>query len=94
MKAYLMNRDVNPAYGASEWRKTEDGNILEVDFNVHVRQTMVYPYDIEKDRIEDWAPLLVRHKDMTGGRAIRDLGHEPAEEAEHGKGQDKARKDS
>lgn len=83
MKAYLMNRDVDPAYGVSEWWKTEDGKVLEVDFNVHVRETAVYQYDMEHDRVESWIPLLVRHKDMTGGRAIRELGYEPVEEAEH-----------
>lgn len=25
MKAYLMHRDVNPAFGIFEWWKTEDG---------------------------------------------------------------------
>ena len=80
MKAYLMHRDVDPAYGVYEWWQAEDGRIFEVDFNVHVRQTIVYPYDMEKDRVEDWTPLLVRQKDMTGGRAIRKLGYEPIEE--------------
>ena len=80
MKAYLMNRDVNPAYGVYEWWKAEDGRLFEVDFNVHVRQTIVYPYDMEHDRVEDWTPLLVRHKDMTGGKAMRELGYEPIEE--------------
>jgi len=31
MKAYLMHRDVNPAYGVYEWWKTEDGKIFELD---------------------------------------------------------------
>lgn len=31
MKAYLMNRDVNPAYGVFEWWQTEDGKIFELD---------------------------------------------------------------
>lgn len=85
MKAYLMHRDVDPAYGVYEWWKAEDGKIFELGFNVHVRQTIVYPYDMEKDRVESWIPLLVRHKDMTGGKAMRELGYEPVEEAEHGK---------
>lgn len=80
MKAYLVHRYENPAYGIFEWWKTEDGNIFELDFNVHVRQTIVYPYDIEKDRVEHWIPVLVRQKDMTGGKAMRDLGYEPVEE--------------
>lgn len=84
MKAYLMHRDVNPAYGIYEWWKTEDGKIFELDFNIHVRQTIVYPYDMEKDRVEHWIPVFVRHKDMTGGKAIRKLGYEPVEEDEDG----------
>lgn len=70
MKAYLMHRDVNPAYGVYEWWKTEDGKIFEVDFNAHVRHTIVCPYDMEHDRVQSWTPLLVRHKDMTGGKAM------------------------
>lgn len=79
MKAYLMDRDVDPAYGVFEWWKTEDGKIFELDFNVHVRQTIVYPYDMKHDRIESWIPLLVRSEDMTGGKAIRELGYKPVE---------------
>lgn len=79
MKAYLMHRDVNPAYGVFEWWQTEDGKIFELDFNVHVRETMVCPYDMEKDRVESWTPLLVRRKDMTGGRAMQEMGYEPVE---------------
>lgn len=82
MRAYLMDRDVNPAYGVYEWWKAEDGKIFELDFNVHVRQTTVYPYDAEKDRVESWIPLLVRHKDMTGGRAMQELGYEPVEDGD------------
>ena len=84
MKAYPMHRDVNPAFGTFEWWKTEDGNILEVDFNVHVCETTVYPYDMEHDPIADRIPLSVRHKDMTGGMAMRELGYEPVEEDEDG----------
>ena len=84
MKAYPMHRDVNPAFGTFEWWKTEDGNIFEVDFNVHVCETIVYPYDMEHDLIADWIPLSVRHKDMTGGMAMRELGYEPVEEDEDG----------
>lgn len=76
MKAYPMHRD----YGVAEWWKTGDGNILEVDFNVNVRQTIVYPYDMEHDRVRHWAPLSVRHKDMTGGRAMQELGYDSVEE--------------
>ena len=82
MRAYLMHRDINSAYGIFEWWKTEDGKIFELDFNVHVRQTMVYPYDMEKDRVESWIPLLVQNKDMTGGKAMQKLGYEPVEEDE------------
>ena len=82
MKAYLMNRDVNPAYGVYEWWKAEDGRLFEVDFNVHVCETMVYPLDMEHNLMVDWIPLLVRQKDMTGGKAMRELGYEPVEGVE------------
>lgn len=80
MRAYLMDRDVNPSYGIFEWWKVSDGRIFEVDFNVHVRQTEVYPYDMEHDRVEHWRPLGTWHKDMTGGRAMQKLGYEPVED--------------
>lgn len=84
MRAYLLHRDVNPAYGIFEWWKTADGRIFELDFNIHVRQTEVYPYDMEHDRVEIWKTLGVWHKDMTGGRAMQELGYEPVEEDEDG----------
>lgn len=84
MKAYLMHRDVNPAYGVYEWWQAEDGRIFELDFNIHVRQTEVYPYDMEHDRVESWIPLGVWHKDMTGGRAMQELGYKPVEGDEDG----------
>ena len=68
-----MYRDVNPSYGVFEWWKAEDWKVLKVDFNAYVCETMAFPYDMEKDRVQHWAPLLVRHKDMTGGKAIREL---------------------
>lgn len=80
MKAYLMNRDVNPAYGVYEWWKTEDGKVLKVDFNAYVCETDAFPYNMEHDRVEHWKPFGIWHKDMTGGKAIRELGYEPVEE--------------
>lgn len=80
MKAYLMNRDEHVAYGISEWWKTEDGNILYVEFNADMCETMVFPYDMEEDRVKHWAYLGVWHKDMTGGKAMQKLGYEPVEE--------------
>ena len=74
-----MHRDDYPGYGITEWWKTEDDNVLKVYFNAYVRETYVYPYDMEKDRVQHWNPLLMGHKDMTGGRAIRKLGYEPVE---------------
>lgn len=81
MKAYLMHRDVNPVYGITEWWKTEDDNILYVEFRADMCATMAFPYDIERDRVKSWNELGVWHKDMTGGKAMRDLGYEPVEEA-------------
>lgn len=80
MKAYLMHRDEHVAYGVAEWWKTEDDNILYVEFRADMCVTVVFPYDMERDRMESCMPLLVRHKDMTGGKAMRELGYEPVEE--------------
>lgn len=80
MKAYLMNRDDYPGHGTTEWWKTEDGRAICVDFNANIRKTMTYPYDIERDRVKSWEYLGVWHRDMTGGRAMRELGYEPVEE--------------
>ena len=79
MKAYLMNHDVNLGYGVTEWWKTEEEEILCVKFYADIGETMAFPYDMEKDRVQHWNPLLMGHKDMTGGRAIRKLGYEPVE---------------
>ena len=81
MKAYLMNRDEHVAYGVAEWWKTEDGNILYVEFRADMCVTIVCPYDTEHDRMESCIPLLVRHKDMTGGEAMQELGYEPVEDS-------------
>jgi hypothetical protein len=83
MKAYLMHRDDNPAYGVTEWWKTEDGKVLYVDFNASICETMVFPYDLKRSRVKSWNELGVWHKDMTGGKAIQKLGYEPVEEGGH-----------
>lgn len=36
-------------------------------------------YLMNRDRVEQWEPLGVWHKDMTGGRAMHELGYEPVE---------------
>lgn len=83
MKAYLMNRDVAPAYGVYEWWKTENEEIFQVYFDAQIGKTIVLPYDMEHDRVEIWKTRGVWHKDMTGGRAMRELGYEPVEGDEH-----------
>jgi hypothetical protein len=83
MKACLMNRDVNHPYGVYEWWQAENGEIFQVYFDDQIGKTIVLPYDMEHDRVEIWKTLGVWHKDMTGGRAIRELGYEPVEEAKH-----------
>lgn len=80
MKAYLMHRDENPCHGTTEWWKTEDDNIIYVDFNADIRETMAFPYDMQHDRMKSWNELGVWHKDTTGGKAMRELGYEPVEE--------------
>lgn len=46
--------------------------------------TIVFPYDMKRDRVKSWNNLGVWHKDMTGGMAMRELGYEPVEEDEDG----------
>lgn len=81
-KAFLMRRYVYPGRGANEWWKVEDGGVICVYFNASIRKTMTFPYDIERDRAKSWVEIGVWHKDMTGGRAMRELGYEPVEERE------------
>lgn len=83
-KAFLMHRDDYPGHGTTEWWKTEDGNIFYVDFNSNIRETTALPYDMEHDRMVSWGELGTWHRDMTGGKAMREMGYEPVEEAEHG----------
>lgn len=82
MKAYLMHRDEDPDNGTTEWWKTEDDNIIYVDFNSGINKTMAFPYDMERDRVKSWERLGVWHRDMTGGRAMHELGYEPVEGGE------------
>ena len=82
MKAYLMHRDEDPGSGTTEWWKTEDDNIIYVDFNSGINKTMAFPYDMERDRMKSWEELGVWHRDMTGGKAMRELGYEPVEGGE------------
>ena len=82
MKAYLMHRDEHAAYGVAEWWKTEDDNILYVEFRADMCATIVFPYDMERGRVEHRKPLGIWHKDMTGGRAMRELGYEPVEDGD------------
>lgn len=80
MKAHLMSRYEYPSYSITEWWKAEDDNILYVDHDVRMNETIVFPYDMERDRVKSWNELGIWHKDMTGGRAMRELGYEPVEE--------------
>lgn len=80
MKAYLMHRGENPAHGATEWWRTEDGKVLGVEVDADTCKTMVFPYDVKRCRVKSWEKLGVWHGDMTGGSAMRKLGYEPVEE--------------
>lgn len=81
MKAYLMHRSVDSAYGVYEWWKTEDEEIFQVYFDDQIGKTIVFPYDMEHDRVEIWEARGVWDKDMTGGEAMRELGYEPVEDS-------------
>lgn len=42
--------------------------------------TIVFPYDMERDRVKSWNDLGVWHKDMTGGKAMQEMGYDPVED--------------
>ena len=44
---------------------------------------MAFPCDLRRWKVTDWDELDTWFGDATGGEAIRDLGYEPVEEAEH-----------
>ena len=78
MKAHLMSREEDPYHGITEIWQAEDGKAFYVDFNAYICQTMVFPYDLKLDLVKNWLELW--HRNMTGGRAMRELGYDPVEE--------------
>ena len=64
-----------------------DGDGIYVDFNpcpsdTGVPETMAFSYDLRRKKVMSWTEMDVWHRDATGGRAMRDMGYEPVEEAE------------
>ena len=79
MKAHLMSREEDPYHGITEIWQAEDGEAIYVDYNVHISETMAFPYDTRRDKVTSWTEIGVWRRDMTGGRAMRELGYEPVE---------------
>lgn len=53
---------------------------------------MAFSYNMRRMKAADRDELDTWFYDAAGGEAMRDLGYEPAEEDEDGKGQDQERK--
>ena len=88
-QARLVERRRNPVHGGTyEIWDIGDGNGIYVDYNpcpydTGIEETMAFPYDLRRKKVTSWAELGVWYEDATGGKAIRELGYEPVEEAEH-----------
>ena len=81
-QAHLVERGANFWGGTYEIWDIGDGHGIYVDYVPYATdtETMAFQYDMRRGRVESWIPLLVRRKDMTGGRAMRELGYDPVEE--------------
>lgn len=86
--ARLMERAPNTLNGGTfEVWDIGDGRGIYVDFNpctadTGVQETMAFPVDLRRHRLEHWGGLGVWYGDATGGKAIRELGYEPVEDDE------------
>lgn len=89
-QARLVYRRANDQNGGTcEMWDIGNGDGFYVDYNpcpsdTGVQETMAFPADPRRNAVKSWQELGVWRKDMTGGRAMRELGYEPIEEAEHG----------
>ena len=89
-QARLVERGRNPRNGGTyEIWDIGDGHGIYVDFNpcpfdIGIPETMAFPYDLRRKKVTNWAELRAWWKDMTGGKAMRELGYEPVEEADDG----------
>lgn len=87
-KARLVERGRNDMNGGTYelWEDVENGDGIYIDFNPCVfdtlsEETMAFPCDLQHRKVTDWEELDVWYEDATGGKAIRDLGYEPVEDA-------------
>lgn len=88
-QARLVERGHNITNGGTyEIWNIGDGHGIYVDFvpcafDTGEPETMAFPCDLRRWKVTDWDELDTWFGDATGGEAIRDLGYEPVEEAEH-----------
>jgi hypothetical protein len=71
--------------GTYETWDVGDGRGVYVDFNpcpadTGTPETMAFPLDLRRNAVKSWSGLGVWYEDATGGKAVRELGHEPVEE--------------
>lgn len=87
-KMHLIKRGKNDRNGGTYEIWDADGKWgVYVDFNpspvdTGVPETMAFSLDIPELEVTDWAELAVWYEDATGGKAIRELGYEPVEDAD------------
>lgn len=85
---HLIKRGKNNRNGGTYEIWDADGKWgVYVDFNpspsdTGVPETMAFSLDIPELEVTDWAELAVWYEDATGGKAIRELGYEPVEDAD------------
>lgn len=88
-QARLMERGPNTLNGGTfEVWDIGHGRGIYVDFNpcptgTGVPETMAFPIDLRNGEVTSWIEDGVWYEDATGGKAIRELGYEPVEEAQH-----------
>lgn len=79
-QARLVERSANFRGGTYEIWDIGNGRGIYVDYNPNISETMAFPYDLKRNRVKRWNELGVWRMDMTGDRAMRELGYEPIEE--------------
>lgn len=82
-QARLVERRANDSGGKYEiWDVGNDVGVY-VNFNPAIQETMAFPLDLSENAVTSWRGIGTWYEDATGGKAIRELGYEPVEEAEH-----------
>lgn len=86
-RARLIERGANDSGGTYEVRDVGNECGVYVDFNpfltgICAPETMAFPYDLESNTAISWRELGTWYEDATGGKAVRELGHEIVEGGE------------